>query len=69
MIRVVVGEAEETKEFHVHEGIICPRSGFFAKAMTEPWSEADERKVTLSAEEPNVFSLYLQLLYVSVSLL
>jgi len=32
--------------------------------MKEPWKEAEEHKVTLAEEEPAVFALYLELLYV-----
>lgn len=33
--------------------------------MKEPWQEAEEHEVTLAEEEPETFSLYLELLYVS----
>jgi len=52
------------KDFYVHEGLICNRSDFFKNAMKEPWLELEERRVTLAEEEPDVFALYLELLYV-----
>lgn len=65
VIRVVVGEDPITKEFGVHEGLICARSHFFKNAMTEPWKEVEDCKITLACEEPEIFTLYLELLYVS----
>jgi hypothetical protein len=66
-IRVVVGGEAKNQTFSVHEGLICSRSDFFKNAMKEPWLEAEERKVSLAEEEPDVFALYLELLYVSLS--
>ncbi|EDU49261.1 BTB POZ domain containing protein [Pyrenophora tritici-repentis] len=62
-LRVIVGEAPDQKEFFVHEGLVCPRSEFFRKAMRGPWTEAQERKIDLGQEEPETFALYLELLY------
>ncbi|KAF1843927.1 uncharacterized protein K460DRAFT_267613, partial [Cucurbitaria berberidis CBS 394.84] len=64
-IRVIVGEHPEAKDFFVHEALICPRSEFFENAMKENWKEGEEHKVTLAKEEPAVFELYLELLYLS----
>jgi hypothetical protein len=58
----VVGEA--ACDFFAHEGLICPRSDFFHKAMNGPWKEAGERMVPLPEDEVEIFSLYLDLLYV-----
>lgn len=66
MIRVLVGNEEVPKEFHVHEALICSRSDFFKNALKKPWLEAEEWKVTLAKEEPEIFSLYLKFLYVSL---
>ncbi|KAH3910772.1 hypothetical protein HBI56_188370 [Parastagonospora nodorum] len=63
IIRVIVGEAELPREFFVHKRLICARSEFFKNAMKEPWKEAEEHKVTLSEAEPDIFALYLELLY------
>ncbi|CAA9965871.1 BTB/POZ domain containing protein [Pyrenophora teres f. maculata] len=62
-IRVIVGQAPDQKEFFVHEGLVCPRSEFFRKAMKGPWTEAQERKIDLEQEDPETFALYLELLY------
>jgi len=67
IIRVVVGkEAERQQDFYVHKGLICGRSDFSKNTMKEYWLEADERKVSLIEETPDVFALYLELLYVSL---
>jgi hypothetical protein len=65
MIRVLVGNEEVRKESNIHQDLICSRSNFFKNALKKPWLEANERKVTLAEEEPEIFSLYLKLLYVS----
>lgn len=54
-----------TKEFSVHESLICSRSEFFEKAVHGEWKESEERKVSLPEDEPSVFLTYLNILYVS----
>ncbi|KAJ8115592.1 hypothetical protein OPT61_g2802 [Boeremia exigua] len=63
-IRVIVGpEGSHQKEFFVHQALICGRSEFFSKAMSGQWKEAASREVPLPEDEPDVFALYLKLLY------
>lgn len=64
-VRVLVGtEKPCAREFFAHEALICQRSRFFANAMNGSWIESDERKVPLPEDEPDVFALYLKVLYV-----
>ncbi|KAF2827442.1 hypothetical protein CC86DRAFT_264582, partial [Ophiobolus disseminans] len=65
IICVIVGSEVKIQEFLVHEGLICGRSDFFKNAPKEPWVEANERKVMLAEEDPDIFALYLELLYTS----
>jgi hypothetical protein len=53
------------EDFFVHEALICPQSDVFKNAMKESWLEAQERKVNLPEEKPEIFKPYLDLLYVS----
>jgi hypothetical protein len=62
-ICVNVGLEPDRKEFFVHQDRICPRSEYFMNAM----KEALEHKVDLSEQDPETFTLYLELLYVSCS--
>jgi hypothetical protein len=52
------------QNFTVHQDLISTRSEFFAKALRGDWKEAQERTVVLPDDEPEVFRLYLQFLYV-----
>ncbi|KAF2470511.1 uncharacterized protein BDR25DRAFT_369738 [Lindgomyces ingoldianus] len=62
-IKVVVGAENEQQEFFVHEGLICPRSQCFEKAMSGKWHESDKKEITLCTAEPATFALYNELLY------
>ncbi|KAF2653804.1 hypothetical protein K491DRAFT_569063, partial [Lophiostoma macrostomum CBS 122681] len=63
LVRVIVGKDDEQKTFYVHEGLICARSKFFFNAMKKEWSESEDKRVQLPDDEPDLFGLYLTLLY------
>ena len=65
-IRISTGKPETSMQsFTVHQQLVSTRSEFFAKALRGgDWKEAEERTVVLPDDEPEVFRLYLQLLYV-----
>ncbi|KAF2998517.1 hypothetical protein E8E13_004340 [Curvularia kusanoi] len=69
VIRVVVGDESFTKDFFVHEALICSYSPFFQNAMKKEWKESEERKVTLPEDEPNVFLTYMKIIYAMDALL
>ncbi len=64
-VRVLVGPASHQQEFFVHQSLICGRSEFFSNAMSGHWKETVNREVPLPEDEPDIFALYLKLLYVS----
>ncbi|KAG9199448.1 hypothetical protein G6514_008513 [Epicoccum nigrum] len=68
IIRVLVDMKPFTKEFFVHESLICSRSKFFQKAVHGEWKESEERKVSLPEDEPSVFLTYLNILYAGETL-
>ena len=47
----------------VHASIICARSKFFQTAMNGRWLESDERSIKFEEDGPEIFSLYVHLLY------
>lgn len=58
-----VGKDDKEQVFLVDKDIICTRSGFFAKALKGGWKEADEGLVRLPEDDPQIFKLYLNLVY------
>ncbi|KAF2650754.1 hypothetical protein K491DRAFT_720471 [Lophiostoma macrostomum CBS 122681] len=60
---VRVGTLSSQKDFVVHEGIICPRSEFFCRTMNGNWSTAKDRVVILEDADPDIFAIYLNLVY------
>jgi hypothetical protein len=66
VLTVVVGEGDGKREFVVHEELICESSDFFRGAMSGEWKEAGDRVVSLPDDDPDVFALYLQAIYVRV---
>ncbi|KAF3049218.1 hypothetical protein E8E11_005861 [Didymella keratinophila] len=63
VIRVIVGLEPNAKEFFLHDKWLCGRSLFFQHAMNGSWQESEERKVTLSEDEPSVFQSCLEIVY------
>lgn len=62
-LKVVVGEEGNEEEFWVHQNILTSHSEFSKRATNGQWLESDERLVTLPEDRPDVFRLYLNLLY------
>ncbi|CAO2656037.1 Nn.00g048400.m01.CDS01 [Neocucurbitaria sp. VM-36] len=62
-LKVMVGEEGNEEDFWVHQKILTSRSEFFKRATNGQWLESDERLITLPEDRPDVFRLYLNLLY------
>jgi len=54
------------KRFIIHEGLVKPRSEFVRLALRGEWKEAQERTIPLPEDDPNIFSVYQQWLYVGL---
>jgi hypothetical protein len=64
-LTVVVGVEPNQKRFSIHEGIICARSEFFRRVMSGDWLEKEERLVELPEDDPDIFALYVNIVYMS----
>ncbi|KAF2660741.1 hypothetical protein K491DRAFT_774638 [Lophiostoma macrostomum CBS 122681] len=62
VVEITVG-SEKKESFCVHKNLICERSAFFANALKPEWVKANGKKIELQDDDPEIFSLYLQLLY------
>jgi hypothetical protein len=62
---VRVGDGDTLKTFLVHEKLICERSEFFRTCVNGNWEEYKDGVVTLPKDNPELFQLYIQSLYVS----
>jgi hypothetical protein len=58
-----VGSGDELQTFHVHEGVITPRSEYCKRALNKHWQTGEDKIVPLVREDPYTFSLYLELVY------
>jgi hypothetical protein len=47
----------------VHQSILTTHSEFFVRATNGKWAESDERLVTLPDDRPEIFRLYVNILY------
>lgn len=63
VIKVVVGPHDASRTFFVHEKLVVERAPFFERALNGQWKESDDKLVELPDDDPDVFFLYLQLLY------
>ncbi|CAK1360416.1 hypothetical protein CB0940_06468 [Cercospora beticola] len=63
IIAVVAGQDERSATFHVHEDLLREHSHFFDAALNHQWKEAQERKITLPEDNPDVVDVYVQWLY------
>jgi hypothetical protein len=61
MIRV--GTEPDLEDFVAHESFLISRSEFFRRALNGNWKEAETRIVKLPDEAPDIFGLYLNLVY------
>ncbi|KAF2008222.1 hypothetical protein P154DRAFT_558485 [Amniculicola lignicola CBS 123094] len=57
-VQVVVGAAEHERVFYISEKLLCARSAFFRKALSEDWKEGQDKLVKLEEEDPEIFALY-----------
>ena len=62
-IEVRVGQGDNQKKFLVHKDLVISRSRFFLNALRGNWKEAEENAITFPEDDPAVFGLYVQLLY------
>ncbi|KAF1950253.1 hypothetical protein CC80DRAFT_598275 [Byssothecium circinans] len=53
----------ECQTFWVHEGLLVKRSGFFKAALDGHWKESDEKTIRLPEDHPDVFGLYVAMIY------
>jgi hypothetical protein len=63
MVTVRVGQDPDHKDFTAHESFLTARSEFFRRAMNGKWAESDTRMVKLPDDEPETFTIYLNLVY------
>ncbi|GIZ37303.1 hypothetical protein CKM354_000075300 [Cercospora kikuchii] len=63
IITLVVGQDEESVSFHVHEDLLREHSHFFDAALKNQWKEAQERKIALPEDKPDIVDMYVQWLY------
>lgn len=63
VIQVKVGKEGNEQTFWAHQDILTSRSEFFKRATNGKWLESDERLVTLPEDKPDIFRLYLNLVY------
>ena len=61
---VTIGfENDDATTFTVHRGLICHHSSFFRTALQGRFSEGQEKKVTLPAEEKEPFRVFMGWMY------
>ncbi|KAF1835360.1 hypothetical protein BDW02DRAFT_568098 [Decorospora gaudefroyi] len=64
MLKVRVGHGENLATFTVHQAILRLRSEFFKCATGSVWQQDhDEHMVTLPDDDPEIFRLYINLVY------
>ncbi|PSN62379.1 hypothetical protein BS50DRAFT_457197, partial [Corynespora cassiicola Philippines] len=72
-VTILVGQDDKQKQFTVHEDLLRTRSKYFDACLkgnpnVGTWIESEDRVVRLPDDEPEVFALYTQSLYVSIHL-
>jgi hypothetical protein len=63
MITVRVGKELDHKDFIAPESFLTSRSEFFRRAMNGKWAESESRVVKLPEDKPDVFAIYVNLIY------
>lgn len=62
--QLIVGSDEATKKYyHVHRTVLVKSSDFFKRACNKEWEEGQSKIIKLPEVEPEIFDVYLQLLY------
>jgi hypothetical protein len=62
-VLILVGNAEQQETYAVHENILSTRSELFKLRLSSVPSEGKLKTLELADEDPEVFGLYVQLLY------
>jgi hypothetical protein len=64
-VKVHVGNGDGLKTFIIHKQLGISRSPFFANALREgsTWASAEDGVIWLRKEDPEVFAVYMQLIY------
>lgn len=65
-IEIRVGQDEDARSFSVHKDLITSRSDFFATMFRGTWKEIEQGVVNLPEDEPDIFKLYLNILYYGI---
>jgi hypothetical protein len=63
MATVRVGKIGLAMDYSTPAALPCNHSVFFKNALKEWWKEGENRIVTLAADDPEIFALYLHILY------
>ncbi|KAK3684535.1 hypothetical protein LTR37_020177 [Vermiconidia calcicola] len=58
IVEIRAGENEDAKSFHMHKGVLCFYSGYFARALNGTFAEASKGVVELKTEDKNVFEMF-----------
>ncbi|KAM0723838.1 hypothetical protein Q7P37_000828 [Cladosporium fusiforme] len=60
---VLVGKPPAQQQFSVYTDVLTKRSGFFRAARSSQWLSDTKKPADLEDEDPEVFSIYLKLVY------
>jgi BTB/POZ domain len=61
MVKIYVGP--EGKEYNLHKELLCDRSSFFKAAFRNKFKEGQENKMTLPADSPEAFDIFVRWIY------
>jgi hypothetical protein len=62
-VQIIVGRDASERAFYVHESILTSRSVYFKCALSFMWRNDPTMPVTLSEDDPDMFALYVNLVY------
>ncbi|KAI4921960.1 hypothetical protein J4E90_000388 [Alternaria incomplexa] len=68
LVTIVVGREPHQQRFSIPEGIICARSEFFKRALNGNWAESEGRIVRFPEDNPEIFGIYMNLVYTGLVL-